>query len=199
MATRRNSVDLFRSTGAQVVVGVLLVILIVAARLLPHAANFTPVAAVGLFAGVYFRKSWAPLLPLAGLLFSDLFIGGYGVRGMVVVYGSFALTFLIGRVMARGGLFAGKGRFGTKSTRILGGSLAGAALFFLITNNVFLYTPALYSHDLTGMVASYVAGLPFLRWQVLGDLFYSGVLFGTYELVKVWAANCSVKLARSLS
>jgi len=172
-----------------VAIGVLLVALIVAARLLPHAPNFTPVAAVGLLAGVYFRKPWAPLLPLAGLLISDFFIGGYGVRGMVVVYGSFGLTFLIGRIMARGGVFAGEGRFGAKSARVLGGSLAGAVLFFLITNNVFLYTPALYPHDLSGMMASYVAGLPFFRSQILGDLFYSGVLFGAYELAKVLAVK----------
>ena len=189
MATRRDSVELWRSTSAQIVVGILLVALIVAARLLPHAPNFTPVAAVGLFAGVYFKKAWAPLLPLLGMLLSDFFIGGYGVRGMMVVYGSFALTFLIGKIIARGDLFASRGRFGAKTVRILGGAVASAVLFFLITNNVFLYTPALYPHDFSGLMASYVAGLPFFRWQILGDLFYSGMLFGVYELAKVWAAK----------
>ncbi|MCL2173890.1 hypothetical protein FWH58_01135 [Candidatus Saccharibacteria bacterium] len=193
MAARRDSVELFRSTYAQIIVGVLLVALIVAARLLPHAANFTPVAAVGLFAGVYFKKAWAPFLPLAGLLISDLFIGGYGVRGMVVVYGSFGLTFLIGKIMARGGLFGKNGRFGKKSIRILGGSILSAVLFFLITNNVFLYTPALYTHDFAGMMASYVAGIPFFRSQILGDLFYSGVLFGACELAKILAVKFSRK------
>jgi hypothetical protein len=199
MATRKYSIDLFRSNAAQVAVGVLLVALIVAARLLPHPANFTPVAEVGLFAGVYLNKRWSPFLPLLGLLLSDIFIGGYGVRGMVVVYGSFALTFLIGKIMARGGAFKENGRFGAKSARILGGSLAGAVLFFLITNNVFLYTPALYSHDFAGMMSSYVAGLPFFSWQILGDLFYCGVLFGTCEFVKVLAAKPEPKLVYSNS
>ena len=193
MATRRDSVELWHSTSVQIIVGILLVALIVAARLLPHAPNFTPVAAVGLFAGVYFKKAWAPLLPLLGMLLSDFFIGGYGVRGMVVVYGSFVLTFLIGKIIARGGLFASRGRFGTKTVRILGGAVASAVLFFLITNNVFLYTPALYPHDFSGLMASYVAGLPFFRWQILGDLFYSGVLFGAYELAKVWATKLLVE------
>jgi hypothetical protein len=193
MATRRDSVGLFHSTPAQIIVGVLLITLIVAARLLPHAPNFTQVAAVGLFAGVYFKKSWAPLLPLAGLLISDFFIGGYGMRGMAIVYGSFVLTFLIGKIMARGGLFRKSGRLGTKSARIVGGSLIGAVLFFLITNNIFLYTPAFYPYDFAGMMASYVAGLPFFRWQIMGDLFYSGVLFGAYELAIIWAARYSRK------
>jgi hypothetical protein len=70
---------------------------------------------------------------------------------------------------------------------LLGGSLLGAVLIFLITNNVFLYTPALYSHDFAGMMSSYVAGLPFFRSQILGDLFYCGVLFGVCEVAKIWA------------
>jgi hypothetical protein len=197
MATRRDSVELFRSTPVQIIVGILLVALIVAARLLPHAPNFTPVAAVGLFAGVYFRKAWAPLLPMAGLLISDLFIGGYGVRGMVVVYSSFVLTFFIGKIIARGGLFKERGQLGKKSVRILGGSVAGAVLFFLITNNVFLYTPALYAHDFSGMMASYVAGIPFFRFQIMGDLFYSGVLFGAYEFARIWATKSIKKLAKA--
>jgi len=194
-----KQINFLKSSKAQIVVAILLVTLIVAARLLPHAANFTPVAAVGLFAGVYLKKWWAPLLPLLGLLISDLFIGGYGVRGMVVVYGSFGLTFLIGKIMARGGLFKKNGRFGQKFARLLGGSLVGAGLFFLITNNVFLYTPALYPHDFAGMMASYVAGVPFFRWQILGDLFYCGALFGTYELAKVLVAKFEPKLAYSSS
>jgi hypothetical protein len=189
MASRRDSVNLFHSTKVQIVVGFLLVALIVAARLAPHAPNFTPVAAVGLFAGVYFSKGWAPLLPLAGLLISDLFIGGYGVRGMVVVYGAFGLTFLLGKLIKRGGLFNRTGRFGAKSFRLFGGAMSAAALFFLITNNVFLYTPALYTHDFTGMTASYIAGLPFLRWQILGDLVYSSILFGAYELARAWSGR----------
>ncbi len=193
MATRRDSVELLHSTQAQIIVGLLLVALIVAARLLPHAANFTPVAAVGLFAGVYLKKPWAPLLPLAGLLISDMFIGGYGMRGMIVVYGAFALTFVIGKLMARGKLFSGDGKLGAKFARVFGGAILGTVLFFLITNNVFLYTPALYAHNFTGMMASYIAGIPFARWQIMGDLIYSGALFGVYEVVRIWATRLSTK------
>jgi len=197
MATRRDSIELFRSAPAQIIAGVLLVALIVTARLLPHPANFTPVAAVGLFAGVYFRSKWAPLLPLTGLLISDFYIGGYGARGMTVVYGAFALTFLIGKFMARGGTFIKNGHFDTKLARVLGGSMLGAVLFFLITNNVFLYTPALYQHNFSGMIASYVAGLPFFRWQILGDLIYAGALFGAYEVARIWATRKTIRLVQS--
>jgi hypothetical protein len=186
-------VDLLRSTRSQVLIAVLLVALIFAARLLPHAANFTPVAAVGLFAGVYLRSRWAPLIPLAGLFLSDIFIGGYGMRGMTVVYGAFLITFFIGKLMARGGAFAGMGKFVRKFARLFAGTILGAVLFFIITNNVFLYTPALYTHDFAGMMASYVAGIPFFRSQIMGDLFYSGLLFGAYEIARVWSARWTLR------
>ncbi len=189
--------DLLKSARSQILIALLLVALIVAARLLPHAANFTPVAAVGLFAGVYLKGKWAPLIPMAGLLLSDVFIGGYGVRGMVVVYGSFALTFLIGKIMARGGTFANSNRYGAKFGKVFGGAIASSVLFFLITNNVFLYTPALYTYDFAGMMASYVAGIPFFRSQILGDLFYSGVLFGAYEFARVLSARLVLRSAES--
>ena len=47
-----------------------LVILIAAlSRLIPHAPNFTPIIAIGLFSGFYFRgnKTLAILLPLAAM------------------------------------------------------------------------------------------------------------------------------------
>jgi hypothetical protein len=36
---------------------------------------------------------------------------------------------------------------------------------------------------MSGLYASYVAGLPFLSWTLLGDLFYTFGLFGIYALV----------------
>jgi hypothetical protein len=62
----------------------------------------------------------------------------------------------------------------------------------LITNFAFLYPESLiadqiigtYPHNLSGIMSSYAAGLPFLKNQILGDLFYSGVLFGGFTLLQ---------------
>ncbi|MCL2037761.1 hypothetical protein FWG95_02025 [Candidatus Saccharibacteria bacterium] len=190
-------VDLLKSTRSQILIAVLLIALIFAARLLPHAANFTPVAAVGLFAGVYLRGKWAPFLPLAGLFLSDLFIGGYGIRGMTIVYGAFIFTFLIGKIMARRGVFNSNGKFGAKFMRVFGGAIASSVLFFIVTNNIFLYTPAFYPMTFDGMIASYVMGIPFFRNQILGDLIYSGALFGAYEVARVLSARFALRSVES--
>lgn len=187
-----KNVDLFKSTRAQIIVSGMLIALIVVARLAPHAANFTPVAAVGLFAGVYLRKSWALLIPLAGLVISDFFLDGYSWKGRAIVYGAFLLMIAIGRIISqKGKLFSESGKFGQKFLRVIAGSLLGAVLFFIITNNIFLYTPSFYQMNFSGMIESYVAGLPFFRSQLLGDLMYSGLLFGIYEFARIFANKSS--------
>jgi hypothetical protein len=192
-------VDLLGSTRSQVLIAVLLVVLIFAARLLPHAANFTPVAAVGLFAGIYLRKSWALYLPLAGLILSDIFLAGYSMQGRIVVYGMFFLTGILGRILSRGGVFSEQGRLANKSVRVGGGAIIGAVLFFLITNNVFVYMPAISLYPMTfdGMINSYIMAIPFFRSQILGDLFYSGLLFGAYEFARVWSARWVLRSVES--
>ena len=149
-------------------------------RLLPHPANFTPIAALALFSGVYFSKRWSWIFPLAAMLVSDSIIGFYDARLMAAVYGSLLLPVLISRVIRKNKNFIS----------ITGVSLVGSILFFLITNfAVWLYSP-LYPYTSSGLAQSYIAGLPFFRNTVLGDLFWAGVFFGCYAL--------ALKLARPM-
>ena len=41
----------------------------------------------------------------------------------------------------------------------------------------------MYPQTLSGLASCYIAGLPFYGRTLLGDLFFSGVLFGVYALV----------------
>lgn len=199
METRKiQELNLFASPLARGVIGVGLVALIVASRLLPHEPNFTAVGAAELFAGVFLGGFWAPLIPIAGLLASDYMIGGYGIRGMVVVYAAFLLSFFVGKIIAHGKVFLQNGNFLRKTLRFCGGTLLGAALFFLITNNIFLYTPALYSYDFSGMIQSYIAGIPFFRNQLIGDFVFGAALFGAAETARVWVAKWRAEKRHSL-
>jgi len=166
---------------------VAIIVLAAVVRYLPHPFNFTPIAALALFGGAYFTNRWVAIaIPMVAMLLSDTMyeiMTGWGFHsGMPVTYGSFLLVTLIG-------IF-----FLQKVTvlRVTGAALAGSLIFFLITNFAFLYpeapvpNPTLgnYPHNWTGIVASYVAGLAFLKNQILGDLFYSGVLFGGFYLLQ---------------
>src|SRR5688572_29437547 len=64
------------------------------ARLLPHPANFTPVAALALFAGAYLPRTMAFFIPLAAMLLSDIVIGFHST--LLFVYAGLMLTMAIG-------------------------------------------------------------------------------------------------------
>ena len=162
MEARRNTI----------IIAVILVVLGVAARLLPHEANFAPIAAMALFGAVYLSPRYALVLPLVALMISDLFIGFDSLASRLVVYGAFVLVGLIG---------LGVRRHKTVLT-VVASSLAGSVVFYLITNLVWLYPATMYSHDIAGQISSYYNALPFFRGTLLGDLFYTVVLFGVYEL-----------------
>lgn len=150
----------------------LLIVLAAATRLLPHPPNFAPIGAMALFGGRELSGWRAFAFPLAAMLASDLFIGFYTWKVMLSVYGSFALQVVIGRwLRSRPGVFP-----------IVWGAFLGAVLFYLITNwAVWAFTP-LYPKTAGGLLASYIAALPFFRNTLMGNLFYAGALFGGYAL-----------------
>ncbi len=140
-------------------------------RLTPHIANVAPIGALALFAGVYLDKKYAILLPLSAMLISDLFIGFYSLPIMLSVYGSFALIGVMGILIRE------KKNFFI----VTGTTLAGSLLFFAVTNwAVWAFSP-LYEPSVSGLVQSYVMGLPFLKGTLAGDFMYVGVFFGVYE------------------
>ncbi len=154
----------------------LLILLGVVLRFLPHPANFAPIAAIGLFSGCYLRRRFAFILPLAAMLISDIFIGFYSWQVMVSVYLSFALVGLIGIWLKDHKSF----------TTVAGGTLLGSVIFFLVTNfAVWAFWP-MYPHTWAGLVACYAAAIPFFKNTLMGNFFYVGVLFGSYELVRLW-------------
>ena len=124
METRRNSV----------IIALILIALGATARLLPHEANFAPIAAMALFGAVYLKPKYALLVPFAALFISDLFLGFDSVNSRLSVYGAFLVVGLIGLVVVR--------KHKTL-LRVIGGALLGSVVFFLVTNFVFFY-PASY-------------------------------------------------------
>jgi hypothetical protein len=149
-----------------------LIVLGVAARLLPHAQNFTPVTALALFAGVTLPPALALTVPLAVMVSSDIVIGPHDLA--VFTWGSFVLVGVLGAFL----------RAKARPWTLLAGTLAGSVLFFAVTNfGVFLYG-GLYPRTVQGFVDCYVLALPFFRNSVLGDLFFSAALFGTFAAVK---------------
>jgi hypothetical protein len=143
-------------------------------RVIPHPANFAPIAAMALFGGVYMGKKQAFVLPILAMILSDLLIGFDSLPMRGVIYGTFLATVLVGLWL--------KEHKNTKN--VILASLFSSILFFVVTNFAVWAFGGMYAKNLLGLSESYVMAIPFFRNTILGDLFYSGVFFGGYEFVK---------------
>jgi len=168
-----------KGKNIELIIALLLVLIGISFRIIPHAPNFTPIAAIALFGGVYFSKKIAFVLPLGAMLISDIFIGFYQTSVMVSVYGSFILCVILGFWLKKH-----KGWYAVGGSAVL-----SSVLFFLITNfAVWAFTPW-YAKTLSGIIQCYLLALPFLKNTLLGDLFYTTVFFGSYELIHIWVRS----------
>jgi hypothetical protein len=183
-------------------------------RLIPyHPWNFTPIGALGLFGGARLRSWWAYVLPLGVMAVSDLLLWWINGPNYTPfnpwVYGSFLFAVLCGRLLLRRG---GAGRIAAVSVLIsvefflvtnLGVWLAsirqpypipeGFAVMWVEDPHFHILSPH-YAPNLSGLMACYAAALPFAGTvapplgffgnQLIGDLFYSGLLFGVYAWLR---------------
>ncbi len=142
----------------------------IAMRLIPHPANVAPIAALALFSGATLAKKYAFAVPLAAMIISDVFLGFHAT--IPYTWGSFALIGVLGWQLQRRRTIA----------RVGGMALAGSVLFYVATNFGVWASTSLYPKTAEGLVACFIAALPFFRNTIAGDLFYTAVFFGLYEL-----------------
>ena len=166
------------------------ILLVTFSRLLPHVFgfthlfNFSPIGGVALFGAAYFsRKEMSFLVPFLGLWLSNLVLDNVFYTQYYPsfawftnweVYLSFAAIVVLGIVLLK------------KITlpRVVGTSLLGSVLFYLVSNFFVWFSYDMYPKTAEGLLASYVAAIPFFGNTVAGDLFYVTVLFGAFEWVK---------------
>lgn len=162
------------------------IIIAALSRVLPHPYNFAPIGAMSLFGAAYFTNTkFAFLMPLAAMFVSDLlvnnllFAGFYGefmffTPGFWYIYGAIALIVVAGLLILK--------KVNIKT--VVGGSLSASVIFFLVTNFGAWVGNPIYPQTLEGLFMSYAAGIPFFHYTVLGDLIYSGVMFGAFEYAR---------------
>ena len=152
-----------------------LVTLIVVARLLPHAWGFLPVAASGLFAARMLRNPpLAITVPVLGMVVSSVGLPGDDWRVQAVGVVAIAIPAVLGIWSRRwSGVLP-----------IVGAMLAGSVLFFLLSNFAVWAFSGMYPLTPAGLTQCYVLALPFLEKTVMGDMFWTAVLFGGAWLVQ---------------
>jgi len=148
---------------------VFLIGLNVATRLLPHVPGVWPFAASALFAGRMLRfPALAVVVPLAAVLLSNVTLAGDDWRITLVVCLAITLPAFAGMVVRR---WPG-------AVPVIAAMVSCSLIFFVTTNFAVWAFSGIYPRTLEGLTQCYIAALPFLDKTVLGDLFWTAVLFG---------------------
>lgn len=142
--------------------------------------NFTPLAAVTVIGGFYFRNALAALLlPVTVLAISDLALPSHdSLPVMLSVHVMMLVPLLLGRMVCR--------KRGWRQIAMWG--LCGvvpATAFYLVTNFAVWAFKSSYEPTLAGLSACYAAGLPFYRAMLAGDLFFLGMLLVCFAASRV--------------
>jgi hypothetical protein len=153
-------------------------------RLIPHPPNFTPVGGMSLFAGARLSGWQCYLVPVVLMAITDPLLQLlFGVPAYTpitpFIYMSFLLSVWIGRHL----------RATTSVVRIGGATFLASLQFFLITNFAHWMFIGMYPKTASGLVACYVAALPFFGRTLAGDLVYAGAFFGLYA----WMSRYSME------
>jgi hypothetical protein len=139
-------------------------------RFMPHPANFAPITAIAIFGGAMLPLRFGVWVPLGAMVVSDFFIGFHPL--VSVTWGCFLLIAVASSVWMK------------KRNIVRGVSLvlASSVLFFVVTNFAVWLTSGLYPITLNGLVNCYYMALPFFRNSLLGDIFYTAVIFSLYAV-----------------
>ena len=141
-----------------------LIFILALSRLIPHPWNFTPVLAIGVFSGFYFKQIYLSFFVVIFSMFiGDLFLGFHST--MFFTYISLAVAVLIGLNIKR-----------FSFAEILLGGLSSSLAFFIITNFGAWLTLEMYEKNLSGLLQSYVLAIPFFHNTLISTLLYLFVL-----------------------
>ncbi|HUD07711.1 MAG TPA: DUF6580 family putative transport protein [Candidatus Saccharimonadales bacterium] len=152
------------------IIALSLIVIGVTLRILPHPANFAPIAAIAIFGGAVLPKKIAIWVPLGAMMISDAVIGFYSL--MPLIWGCYLLIALASSHWLR-------------PAKLLKGALltvSSSVFFFAATNFGVWLTSGMYVHNWSGIVSCYTLALPFFRNTALSDAVYTAALFGIYAL-----------------
>ena len=142
------------------------IILAVLSRLVPHPPNFAPITGIALFSSKKINnRLLGVFLPITPLFISDLFIGISFIN--IFVYICFIIIYFIGSVSKK---------IDIKTVFL------SSVVFFVLSNLGVWYLA--YPKNIEGLITCFTLAVPFFINTILGDLFYSFILFKSYKVAE---------------
>jgi hypothetical protein len=146
-----------------------------------HLPNLAPLAAIALFSGYMIKekRSLAFLVALLGQFIADVYFqlftsipGFYDLTGQLFNYSALIAAAALGSTMKQSTPV-------TALTHLFGASTA----FFLISNFGY-FANGWNGYSFAGLVKTYVDGIPFFKYTLMGDMAGGVLLFGGYYIVR---------------
>ena len=137
-----------------------LIIVLSFSRLIPHPWNFTPVLAMGIFSGFYFKNFiLSSFIVVFSMFVGDLFLGFHST--MFFTYTSLIIAVVLGLLIKK-----------FKFTEILFYGSASSVCFFLVTNFGAWLTLEMYEKSFAGLLQSYILAIPFFHNTLISTFLY---------------------------
>ena len=147
---------------------ILLALVGAGSRLLHPPPNIAAVTGVTIFAGFAIRNLWLALaVPIAAMALADLVLGWY--PDMVFTYVGMAL-----------GVFLARGLLHPLTAPRLIGTTFVASLAFFFFSNLGVFVSGYHGYTFDGLVACYVAALPFWQNSLVADFTSTALVFAIY-------------------
>ena len=140
-------------------------LVLAASRFIPHPPNFTSLLALSFYVPALLGIRYLPALIIA-FIFTDFFIGFHSF--LLFTWGSVIIIGLISKYFAK-----------TFSLRLTG-ALAGALIFFIVTN-FGVWTSGSYGYTLEGLLLCYTLALPFFAYSFVSTLIFSVIIETVYK------------------
>ena len=180
--------------NARTVVLILMMLVISFGRLISYKfpytlSDFTPLGAIALFGGAYFKDKWKAYFVVSATLFlSDIFINYLYTgklilwyEGSIWVYVPFFIMVFIGSYI--------------KKVNIISvglGSVAAVCVHWLISDLPWFYGTR-YAHNMAGYLQSLFSAIQFERNMLAANILFGAILFGGFELAKSRYVNLRSK------
>jgi LPXTG-motif cell wall-anchored protein len=135
--------------------------------------NLEIITSLSLIAGVMLGGIFTFLIPLSIIAISDIYFGNTMV--LIFTWSAFVIIGIFGWLLRRRKKF--NYRFIGEITGI---GIASSLFFYLYTNFGWWLITDIYPHTWQGLSQCYLMGLPFLKNNLLGNLFFAPTFFGIY-------------------
>tara|TARA_B100000945_G_C20220224_1_gene520271 strand:+ start:189 stop:701 length:513 start_codon:yes stop_codon:yes gene_type:complete len=131
-------------------------------RLIPHPPNFTPIIAVGILGGYFFKNlNWSLGIVFLSIFLTDLLLGFY--PSMLMIYLSLAIIILSFHKL--------NNLMNFKNLFLYG--LSGSVIFFIVSNFGVWMFDGLYEKNLEGLIKCYIMAIPFFKNTLFSTIIFS--------------------------